>query len=72
MWINDRLQLQRDMRIKYRRPRHIACRRFRRELGMKKAVKPRYWNKPEIRRLGKISDVAGAQGAGAQGAGTKT
>ena len=28
--------------------------------------------RPRIKRLGKVSDVAGAQGAGAQGAGTKT
>ena len=30
------------------------------------------WTKPEIKRLGEIKDVAGAQGAGAQGAGAKT
>lgn len=30
------------------------------------------WTKPEVRRLGKIEDVAGAQGAGAQAAGVKT
>ena len=30
------------------------------------------WTKPRIERLGKISDVAGAQGAGAQAAGVKT
>jgi hypothetical protein len=35
-------------------------------------VKSRVWAKPEIRRLGEIKDVAGAQGAGTQGAGTKT
>jgi hypothetical protein len=34
--------------------------------------KPRKWSKPELRRLGKIKDVANAQGAGAQGAGAKT
>lgn len=38
----------------------------------KETVRPRAWTKPEIRRLGEIKDVAGAQGAGAQGAGTKT
>ena len=38
----------------------------------KEAVKARKWSKPEVRRLGQIKDVAGAQGAGAQGAGTKT
>jgi hypothetical protein len=44
-----------------------------RELGMKKdAVNQRVWIKPEIRRLGTIKDVAGAQGAGTQGGGTKT
>jgi hypothetical protein len=30
------------------------------------------WNKPEIKRLGVIQDVAGNQGAGPQGGGTKT
>lgn len=43
------------------------------ELGMKKiGVEQRIWIKPEIRRLGAIKDVAGAQGAGTQGGGTKT
>ena len=33
-----------------------------RELGMKrKSFKSRDWTKPEMRLLGKISDVAGAQ-----------
>jgi hypothetical protein len=36
------------------------------------AAKSKEWTKPQIRRLGKIKNVAGAQGAGAQGAGTKT
>jgi hypothetical protein len=39
---------------------------------VKKTVGPDIWAKPEIRLLGKMKDVAGAQGAGAQGAGTKT
>jgi len=30
------------------------------------------WNKPEIKRLGTIKDVANAQGAGTQAAGAKT
>jgi hypothetical protein len=38
----------------------------------KETVRPRAWTKPEIRRLGEIKDVAGAQGAGTQGAGAKT
>ena len=38
----------------------------------KDAVNQRVWIKPEIRRLGTIKDVAGAQGAGTQGGGTKT
>lgn len=38
----------------------------------KKMVRPRAWTKPEIRRLGEMKDVAGAQAAGAQGAGAKT
>jgi hypothetical protein len=38
----------------------------------KKAVKGLKWSKPDIRRLGQIKDVAGAQGAGAQAAGAKT
>ena len=36
------------------------------------AIKARKWSKPEVRRLGQIKDVAGAQGVGTQGAGTKT
>ena len=35
-------------------------------------TRPKGWTKPEIKRLGEIKDVAGAQGAGAQGGGTKT
>jgi hypothetical protein len=35
-------------------------------------AKPTKWSKPELRRLGKIQDVAGAQGAGAQAGGFKT
>ena len=38
----------------------------------REAVSSKEWTKPEVRRLGQIKDVAGAQGAGAQGAGTKT
>ena len=38
----------------------------------KEAVKARKWSKPEVRRLGQIKDVAGAQGAGTQAAGAKT
>jgi hypothetical protein len=30
------------------------------------------WSKPELKRLGEIKDIAGAQGAGAQAAATKT
>lgn len=30
------------------------------------------WTKPTIRQLGKIKDVAGAQGAGGQAGGLKT
>jgi hypothetical protein len=30
------------------------------------------WVRPELRKLGRIQDVAGAQGAGAQAAGVKT
>lgn len=33
---------------------------------------PKSWVRPQMKHLGKISDVAGAQGTGAQGAGTKT
>ena len=39
---------------------------------MKKESSLRAWRKPEIRRLGEIRDVAGAEGAGAQGNGAKT
>ena len=54
-------------------PEAHALAYLRRELGMRqKSVKPNEWSKPEIRRLGKIKDVAGAQGAGSQGGGTKT
>ena len=38
----------------------------------KKAGKPLVWTKPQIQRLGRMKDVAGAQGPGAQGAGAKT
>jgi hypothetical protein len=38
----------------------------------KDATTSKQWTKPEIRRLGKIKDVAGAQGAGSQAAGAKT
>jgi len=34
--------------------------------------KPKTWTKPQIKRLGRIKEVAGAQGAGPQGAGAKT
>ena len=39
---------------------------------MIKKLKVKAWRKPEIKRLGEIKDVAGAQGAGGQAAGTKT
>jgi hypothetical protein len=43
------------------------------EFGMKnEGRKPGKWIKPELRRLGKIQDVAGSQGAGAQAGGLKT
>lgn len=38
----------------------------------KEALSRKAWNKPEVRPLGSVKDVAGAQGAGAQGAGAKT
>ena len=38
----------------------------------KETVKVPKWVKPEIKRLGEIKDVAGAQGAGTQAAGVKT
>ena len=38
----------------------------------RKTVKPNEWTEPQIRRLGRIKDVAGVQGVGAQGAGAKT
>ncbi len=38
----------------------------------KDTTKSKEWTKPQLRRLGQIKDVAGAQGAGAQGAGAKT
>ena len=43
------------------------------ELGMSNhPAKPTKWSKPELKRLGKIQDVGGAQGAGTQAAGVKT
>ena len=30
------------------------------------------WSKPELKRLGEIKDIAGAQGAGVQAGGFKT
>jgi hypothetical protein len=38
----------------------------------KGTTRPKGWTKPQVKRLGEIKDVAGAQGAGAQGAGAKT
>jgi hypothetical protein len=38
----------------------------------KDTITSKQWTKPEIRRLGKIKDVAGVQGAGSQAAGAKT
>jgi hypothetical protein len=35
-------------------------------------TKRREWTKPEIKRLGEVKNVAGAQGAGAQAGGFKT
>lgn len=43
------------------------------ERGMiTETAKPKVWTRPQIKRLGEIKDVAGAQGAGAQAAGVKT
>jgi len=39
---------------------------------MIKKSKLRAWRKPELKRLGEIRDVAGAQGTGNQAATTKT
>ena len=39
---------------------------------MAKEAKRKIWNKPELKRLGELKHVAGAQGAGAQAAATKT
>jgi len=37
-----------------------------------KTAKAKSWTKPELKRLGEMKDVKGAQGAGAQAAGLKT
>jgi len=37
-----------------------------------KINRPKEWTKPQIRHLGRIVDIAGAQGVGAQAAGVKT
>ena len=37
-----------------------------------KTAKAKSWTKPELKRLGEMKDVKGAQGAGAQAAGVKT
>lgn len=67
MWVNGYLQPPRDLRI------NGGAHQLRRELGMRrKTVKPSVWTKPEIKQLGRIKDVAGAQGAGTQGSGAKT
>ena len=43
------------------------------ELGVTNdPARGKQWTKPRIKRLGKIKDVAGAQGVGAQAAGFKT
>lgn len=39
---------------------------------MTRDTRKKPWDKPQLRRLGEIKDIAGAQGAGAQAAGTKT
>lgn len=38
----------------------------------KQIITRKAWTKPELKHLGKIKDVAGAQGAGDQAAGFKT
>ena len=38
----------------------------------KKVAKPKKWTKPEIRRIGQISDVAGPGPIGPQGANSKS
>jgi len=38
----------------------------------KETVSPRQWTKPEVRRLGEIKDVAGAQTPVTQAANTKS
>jgi hypothetical protein len=46
---------------------------LRRELGMKQNMaKPSSWTRPEMRRLGQIKDVAGAQTPVAQAANVKS
>ena len=40
---------------------------LRRELGMKKKLKPGDWTRPEIKRLGTIKDVAQGEGSVVQG-----
>ena len=39
---------------------------------MSRVTPRKKWIKPELKRLGEIKDVGGAQGAGAQAAGVKT
>jgi hypothetical protein len=55
-----------------KRPRYGAA-TSREELGMRKNTGgPREWAKPEIKRLGQIRDVAGAQTPLTQAANTKS
>lgn len=43
------------------------------ELGMKNdSIKPKAWTKPELKRLGRIEDVAGAQTPLTQAANVKS
>lgn len=66
------LQLGRESRIKLDDRALFSVLGGVQELGMTIKASKKAWTKPSVRRLGKISDVAGAQGAGTQGAGAKT
>ena len=68
MQLNARFRIEPSIIWAFKRTRPLG-----KELEMKeKVATPKVWTKPKLQRLGKIQDVAGAQGAGAQAGGFKT
>lgn len=66
------MQLRPNLRILSGLSRHIKCRAGPaawEQVMTEVASKPKNWTKPEVKRLGEIQDVAGAETAKAQAAG---